>query len=184
MPPNLNPSIAGCIANGKRLTEDAQLLHEFDRFPSAQSLAILAQEEFAKAFLLVLVSKAIIPWTEECKRALRSHECKHLAGVMIEWLGPPLEEALAHCNAGGQGRQLNNVPADVAVAINIVRHEKFERFRSGYAARHPEDDGPSRRIADGLLDLIKQQGLYVGLNGGRIDPRFAFRVCPASRPEG
>lgn len=169
-PPDLTDSIASCIANGERLVEDAELLHSFCRFPTALSISVLAQEEFAKAFLLVLVRREVIPWTIECQKALRSHDCKHLAGVMIEWLGPPLDEALARSSTSSRGKQFESFPPNIAVAINILRHEKFERFRSGYADRDPEDNGPSRKIAEGLLDRVKQRGFYVGITKqGQVD---------------
>ncbi|MCR6650091.1 MAG: AbiV family abortive infection protein [Cellvibrionaceae bacterium] len=157
--PVLDGAIANCIVNGKRLQEDARLLLDFDRNPSALSVAILAQEEFAKAFLLILARRKVLPWTPEFQRALRSHECKHLAGVMIEWLGPSLDEALSRARKGIEGKGIEYLPPDVAVALNILRHEKFERFRRGYSDKHPEDGGASRKIAEGLLDRIKQRGL-------------------------
>ena len=167
---NLVPSIEVCIENGERLIEDAQLLKDFDRLPTALSLSILAQEEFAKAFLLILVQKQVIPWTAECRRALRNHECKHLTGVMIEWLGPPLNEALERCQNSGRGNDFEFFPQDVASAINILRHEKFERFRFNYAERDPESNGLPRKIAEGKLDRKKQQGFYVGVNSyGKVN---------------
>jgi AbiV family abortive infection protein len=40
------------IANAQRLAEDAQLLLDAERFPSAASLAILALEEAGKVIIL------------------------------------------------------------------------------------------------------------------------------------
>ena len=59
MPPKaetLSKSISATIANGKKLLEDAQSLFDWERFSTAFALAVLAQEEFAKAFLLQLVA--------------------------------------------------------------------------------------------------------------------------------
>lgn len=65
----------------------ALAVDELERFPSAVALAMLAQEEYAKAFMLVLVRDGCLPWTRELRRAARNRECKHLVGVIIERLG-------------------------------------------------------------------------------------------------
>lgn len=162
-PPNLDNAIFDCIANGKRLKEDAETLIELGRAPTALAVAVLAQEEFAKAFLLVLARREVIPWTKELQRSLQSHECKHLVGVMMEWLKPSLEEELARVQAAINGNEIEFLPLDVAVAINILRHEKFEQFRNGFSTKDAEDKGFSRKISKGFLDRLKQSGLYVGI---------------------
>lgn len=162
--PNLKTTIQGCLRNGQRLVEDAELLRDFHRHPTAFAVAMLAQEEFAKAFMLVLMSEGVVPWTPETRRSLHSHECKHLVGVLVEWLGPPWEEQERRLNAWISGnRPKPAIPHDVAVAINILRHEKIERLRTGYSWADPEDSGLSRKVAEGLRDRAKQRALYVGV---------------------
>jgi AbiV family abortive infection protein len=163
-PPNLRTTIQGCLRNGQRLVEGGELLRDFDRHPTAFAVAMLAQEEFAKAFMLVLMNEGVVPWTPEMRRSLHSHECKHLVGVLVEWLGPPWEEQerrLKACIGGNPPKPA--IPHDVAVAINILRHEKIERMRTGYSWPDPEDSGPSRKIAEGLRDRAKHRALYVGV---------------------
>jgi AbiV family abortive infection protein len=58
---NLSHSIPVCIDNGKKLLDDAKLMFDWDRFSTALALAVLAQEEFAKAFLLQLVVDDALP---------------------------------------------------------------------------------------------------------------------------
>ena len=60
-------SIQACIENGRRLLEDAEWTS--NRASTGLALAMLAQEECAKAFLLALVRDEILPWTEEIGRA-------------------------------------------------------------------------------------------------------------------
>ncbi|MFC1904899.1 AbiV family abortive infection protein, partial [Chloroflexota bacterium] len=55
-------AIEASIENGKRLLEDSELLRDSERFPTAKALAILAQEEFAKAYIFRLVQEGAIPW--------------------------------------------------------------------------------------------------------------------------
>ena len=61
-------------------------MRDWDRFGTAFALAILAEEEFSKAFLLYLVQDGAIPWTAEVRRAIRNHECKHLLTLLMDHL--------------------------------------------------------------------------------------------------
>lgn len=163
----LQQSIEACINSGKRLLEDAEwLMH---RESTGIALAMLAQEEFAKAFVLALVRDGIVPWTGEVRRSLRVHECKHLVTIIMEWLSAvneiranqPLEESLRRDDS-------LHLPANVAIAMNIFRHEMIERIGGGNPDHYPEWGGLARRIAKGKRDRKKQAALYVdiGDDGG------------------
>jgi AbiV family abortive infection protein len=86
----LEESITVTIENGKKLLEDAELLFGWDRFSTALALSVLAQEEFAKAFLLKLVSDDALPWLPEIQRSMTRHQSKHLLGIVMEWI-PPID---------------------------------------------------------------------------------------------
>ena len=166
----LSDAIEACIQNGQRLTKDADLLHELERFPTSYAVAILAQEEFAKSFILTLVRDDSIPWTEEVRKALYSHECKHLIGLVMEWVYPSFEKHLDRGMAFIRGEQPEDVPNHVATAINILRHEKLEKFKSGWSDKEPEWKGISRKVAEGWRDREKQRSLYIGISkDGWID---------------
>jgi AbiV family abortive infection protein len=79
-------TISACYENGKKLLEDAKLLFEWDRFSTALALSILAQEEFAKTFLLTLVADDALPWLPEVQQSMVKHQCKHLLAIVMEWL--------------------------------------------------------------------------------------------------
>ena len=81
-------SLSTCIENGRKLLEDAQLLFDWDRFSTSLALSVLAQEEFAKAFLLQLVVDGALPWLPEVQRSMARHQCKHLLALVMEWLPP------------------------------------------------------------------------------------------------
>jgi AbiV family abortive infection protein len=85
-------AIEACIENGNRLLEDSENLRDFDRFPSAKALAILAQEEFAKAYIMKLVQEGAIPLCDEILRATSDHHCKQLMAILMEYLFTPGEE--------------------------------------------------------------------------------------------
>lgn len=82
----LEQSISATMENGRKLLDDARLLSDWDRFPTAFALAILAQEEFAKSFLLQLVADEALPWLPEVQRSMAWHDCKHLLAIVLEWL--------------------------------------------------------------------------------------------------
>jgi AbiV len=84
-----------CLANGERLLCDAKFLSDPNqRFfedadvpwkPRSLALAMLAEEEFAKGFLLFLVGQGIIPWSNGVKHAARDHSSKHLLSALMEY---------------------------------------------------------------------------------------------------
>ncbi|MDD9946963.1 MAG: AbiV family abortive infection protein [Myxococcales bacterium] len=84
-------SAEACVENAKRLMETADDLLWTEHLGPACALAITAQEELAKAFLLNLVADGAIPWCEPVKRALKDHICKQVATVIMEWLTPSFE---------------------------------------------------------------------------------------------
>lgn len=84
----LSVSISAVRDNGRKLIEDAKLLFDWDRYSTATALAVLAQEEFAKAFLLELVRDDALPWIPEVQGSMARHQCKHLLGIVMEWLPP------------------------------------------------------------------------------------------------
>lgn len=75
---DIQASIDACIANGDRLLDDALLLEFQEPASTRLMVSILAQEEFAKAFLLFLVKQEIIPWDSDLLRVMKIHSCKHL----------------------------------------------------------------------------------------------------------
>jgi AbiV family abortive infection protein len=85
-PEVLSQSITATVDNGKSLHDDAKMLFDWDRFSAALALGVLAQEEFAKAFLLQFVADGALPWLPEVRMSIARHQCKHLLAIMMEWL--------------------------------------------------------------------------------------------------
>jgi AbiV family abortive infection protein len=195
--PKFIASARACLANGKRLLDDAEML-EFAEPPcSSLALAIIAQEEFAKGFLMCLVARDVIPWNSLIFRATRDHSCKQLLGLIMEHLNPEFDEfwkrmderlakhnevmklldALKSIDDPHQraemctridtiNRSLERFPATVADAINILRHEKVERWKSSrwVWGEEPQYDKKAKDVSEGRLDRDKQNSLYVRLN--------------------
>ena len=84
-PEVLSKSISATVDNGKSLLDDAKMLFDWDRFSTALALGVLAQEEFAKAFLLQLVADDALPWLPEVRMSIARHQCKHLLAIVMEW---------------------------------------------------------------------------------------------------
>ena len=81
-------AIHACLSNGRRLLDDAQTLEFSDPLATAYYLTLIAQEEFAKGFLLALVIRNVIPWDRRLLRAARDHRCKQLLCVVMDYLQP------------------------------------------------------------------------------------------------
>jgi AbiV family abortive infection protein len=125
----LKLAIAASLENGDRLMEDAKSMLEWERFPTAFALAVLAQEEYAKAPLLSLVDANAIPWSSDVRRALHDHVCKQLASVILDYLSPDTEEFLRRHDLSRIGEKKPVFPADVLDAIHVICHERIPRER-------------------------------------------------------
>lgn len=158
---NLTKAISAILDNGDRLVEDARYLVEYERFPTAYALCILAQEEYAKAFLLYLISEGAIPWTEELRRMLYSYTAKQLLSLIIDFLEP--DDFVAWLDK--RKNEDYKIPPHIADVINILRYEKLPK--EGQWAWIRDEDPPcnqlTRKIADGIVDKQKQDAIYVRL---------------------
>lgn len=162
----LTTSIMACIANGERILDDATQL-EFQKPPCTKlALSMIAQEEFAKAFILLLVREDVVPWSPQLLRAMRDHACKQLVGVIIEYIEPEWETIDQLDRIIREDIELGDrLPPRVASAINILRYEKISRWESNdwFWVDEPEYERPILSIAEGKRDRIKQDALYVRL---------------------
>jgi len=158
-------SARACLQNGRRLLDDSEFL-EFGEPPTtAYFLSLIAQEEFAKAFLLALVVRGVIPWERRLLRAARDHTCKQLLCIIMDYLNPDTDEFLERCNAGVLRHEIRKLPSKVVDAINILRHEKIGRWveRTWVWDEDPEYDRDALAVAEGKQDRLKQDALYVRL---------------------
>ncbi|MDI6808886.1 MAG: AbiV family abortive infection protein [Candidatus Eisenbacteria bacterium] len=161
----IEESVRAILQNARRLLDDAEFLKLNEPPATGYYLSLIAQEECAKAFLLALVQRQVIPWNQHILRASRDHTCKQLLCVIMEFLNPELEEFIERCNARGLRHELPRLPPRVADAMNILRHEKIGRWisRNWVWAEDPEYDKEARDIAEGERDRQKQDALYVRL---------------------
>ena len=176
-------AISACVANADRILDDAKYLEELERFPSARALGILAQEEFAKAYLLKFVDEGAIPMCDEVLRACRDHTCKHLIGLVMAHLFTPSEEWSSRDKQVRESRPDLVLPAHVADALNIFCHEKLLRWHwpnRGWF-EEPSYDQKAKKIAGGSLDRVKQNAFYVGV--GRDGVTSTPRCTPPEARE-
>lgn len=170
----LSQSIQICKKNGKRLLEDAEYLYDFDRYASAYGLAKLAQEEFAKGFILKLVENGALKWTAEVRRSLNHHVSKQLMAVIIDFLYPDTDEFIKMV----ENKTLLNRPKKVSDAINIYVHEVLNRWESSnwFWFEDPKYDKEAKSIFEGKEDKIKQNAFYVRISsdGKAIDSSLNF----------
>ena len=159
----LEAVVRASLENGDRLSEDAETMLDWERFPTAYALAVLAQEEYAKSFLLTLVDAGALSWSDDLGRALRDHICKQLAAVILDYLSPDTDEFLRRYDLSKIGERQPIFPADVLDAIHLICHERlprtWDRWWVGPSDR-PLDDRVNS-IAVGRLDGEKQDAIYV-----------------------
>lgn len=161
-------AIEACIENGSRLLEDSEYLNDYDRFPTAKALAILAQEEFAKAYIIKLVQEGAIPWCDEILRATRDHHCKQLMSILMEYLFTPWEDAKSMMERDKKIREKYQdflLPTKVADALNIFCHEKIRQWKSSswFLAEDPKYDADAKKVWKGKIEKSKQNALYVSI---------------------
>lgn len=157
-------AIQACVENGERLLEETYDL-ELRKPPSSRFfLIMIAQEEFAKAFIMFLIKEDIVPLNPPVLRAINDHACKQLVGMVMDYMimhWDDIEELKAAIsNDLDLGDRL---PNDVGSAMNLLRHEKIGRWESGTWewAEAPTYDASALRIAKGKKDRRKQDALYV-----------------------
>jgi AbiV family abortive infection protein len=187
----LNKAINACLDNARRLLDDAEFLGVSlgikESAPTSYALCVLAQEEYAKAFILYLVDHGCVPWNADVRKMLTNHTCKHLVTLVLDFLNPPYEifhKSVEDFLKGVRDDKTPYLPYYVVDAINIIRREKADKWSSRNDWIDPGDrpcDPVARKIGDGVLDKRKQDALYVrvGRTGNvistpsKIDSRLA-----------
>ena len=158
---NLSLSIRASFENAVRLLADSQYLLEYERFPTAFALSILAQEEFAKTFLLLLVKDGALPWDSNVHRALRDHTCKQLVASIMDYLDSESDK-WTQTYLATQTFPSKAFPSHIADALNIIHLEKLPRDEK-FLWEDGSCDEQARAIADGEIDKQKQNAIYVSL---------------------
>lgn len=92
---------------------------------------MIAQEEFAKAFILFLVKERIVLFNAPIRRAINDHTCKQLVGMIMDYIimhWDDLEELRAAIRIDYDlGDRL---PNDIGSAMELLRYEKIGRWES------------------------------------------------------
>ncbi len=154
-----------CVRNGCSLLEDAEYLRDWDKHGTAYALAILAEEEFSKAFLLYLIQDNAIPWSTEIQRAIRNHECKHLLAILMEHLAEKGEYWWSQALDQRIKAPDEPLPKRLIAAINLFRHDKIGRFHSpSWDVLEPIDyDSATKKVSQGSVERAKQSAIYVNI---------------------
>lgn len=153
-------TIRACIENGERLLEDARWWLADERSPTITALCILAQEEFAKAFLLYLVCEGVIPWTAKVRESLHSHKHKQLIGLIMEGLSSSNDAFFDRMTI--EPRDHKSLPPHITDAMKL--YVEKVRPRTHISCPPAVSDQIAKSIARGDRDRIKQDALYVGLS--------------------
>lgn len=135
---NLQDASFASYDNGRELLKDATILYDMERYARAISLAILAEEEFSKAFILYL-SSVDRRWDKVLHKALVDHRKKQaISGSLTELM------------------------------TAFVRHmdftaRSFMSFEFDFEGNVQENADHARKIyiKDGTKDLHKQRAQFV-----------------------
>jgi AbiV family abortive infection protein len=168
----LSHTVRACLDNGARLLEESYDL-EFRSPPSSRFfLVMIAQEEFAKSFIIYLVREDVLPFSASILRAINDHTCKQLIGLIMDYV-------IMHWDEVDEMRAMlrldhalgERLPEDIGSAMDLLRHEKIGRWESKnwVWAEEPEYHPTALNIADGKKDRHKQDSLYVRIGrDGRV----------------
>ena len=171
-PSALLKAIRACVENGDRLLEETYDL-EFRKPPSSRFfLIMIAQEEFAKAFILFLVKEDIVFFSPPLLRAINDHACKQLVGMIMDYMIMHWEDIEELKVAIDKDIDLGDrLPNDVGSAMELLRYEKIGRWESSnwVWAEDPKYETSALRISEGKKDRRKQDSLYVRIGrDGRV----------------
>lgn len=161
---NLTKAIEASLANGSRLLTESYDL-EFREPPATRYyLFMIAQEEFAKAFILYLVREGVAPFSAPVRRAMNDHSSKQLIGMIMDYMimyWETLDELKAEIRADVELGDL--LPNDVGSALEILCYEKIGRWagRNWIWADDPNYDAGAKDVAAGKKDQKKQDALYI-----------------------
>jgi hypothetical protein len=165
-------SIRSCVENGQRLLDEGYDL-EFRKPPSSRYyLTMIAQEEFAKAFILFLVKDGIAHLNQPVLRSMKDHTCKQLVGMVMDYVIMHWEEVAEMEAIVRRDFELGDrLPDDVRSAMELLRFEKIGRWESGNWswAEEPEYERSALSVYKGQKDRRKQDALYVNVDrNGRV----------------
>ena len=161
-PEDVQASIRACLSNGDRMMNDALQLEFQEEGGTRLAICMLAQEEYAKAFLLYFVREQLVPWDSDLLRVMRKHTCKHLLAIVMEYIDPEwetIEELRAILNAEFdlEGR----FPPRISSALNILY---WEMIRRGDFFDDNEYEPGVMAIASGKRDKVQQGAVYVDID--------------------
>jgi AbiV family abortive infection protein len=167
-------TIQACIENGERLLEESYNL-EFLNPPSTRFvLVMIAQEEFAKAFILYLIKEGTVPFTPSVLRAMNDHASKQLVGMIMDYMIMHWDNIDELKAAIDKDYELGDrLPYDVGSAMDLLRFQKIGGWEpdNWFWAEDPDSDYDTSalRIAEGKKDRHKQDALYVRIGrDGRV----------------
>jgi len=161
-----------CLDNGYRLLEERYALEFQPIFATRFYSAMIVQEEFAKAFILLLVRDDVIPFTPHVLRAMNDHVCKQLVGMIMDYIIMNWDETEKYMEMIRKDFELGDrMPDDVGSALELLRYEKIGRWerRAWVWDEDPNYDKSALAIFEGKKDRRKQDALYVRIGKeGRV----------------
>lgn len=170
---NLEEAIEVCRKNGLRLLEDAKNLYEYGSYPTAFGLTKLSQEEFAKAYILLLVHVGALNWTKEVQRSLNHHISKQIISILLDHINPNDEVFFKMIKE----KTLLSRPQKVVDALNIYVNEILMRWESKWIWMEEQKyEKEAKDIFEQKEEKLKQSSFYIQItkDGKAIDTTSKF----------
>ncbi len=185
-------SAKACLENGDRLLFDAEMLYDS---PRALPLAVIAEEEFAKGFLLWLVANDVVPWNPAVWRTCRDHSCKHLLTLVMEYSHPDSETILAQIEINNLRHRKVMALYDQLSTISILGASADERKelmcrREKLCAEIEQLDDEARRerllpnSVNDAIHILRNEKIRMWVSVWRCDEkydRFAQKLADGAR---
>jgi AbiV family abortive infection protein len=153
---NMEKTARAAYENGCSLIKDAVILFEVGRFPRAAALAILAEEEFSKSFMLIncaIQSR----WDSAIFNALFRHAEKQA-------FTESMRDFLELCDT--RNKIINQINQCQLIPISFSKHPSKEKIEEVISR------GKSR-IKEPIKDLLKQNCFFV-----RCDMKATLQCKP------
>jgi AbiV family abortive infection protein len=140
--------------NAQELADESEFLMKAGKYPRACSLAVLAAEEFAKAFLCKCYSVGMIT-DRNFHRDLANHDVKLVHFVKIVVANGLLSRHKREIDEAFRLRRLLKYHDIVKITLDRIAEKEKQQIKNAVDV-----------FAQG--DLIKQAGFYTDLDGKRI----------------
>lgn len=166
-----------CITNADRLYDDAIMMLESGRFPSATALSIIGLEEVGKGVMFALISMDALPAPATINKSLNSHDFKEYYSMICVSCAEQITEFLCEMHTECEV-PITDEEWVIEFFENLLTDDSFRYILSPYKARKEIDDIYSSEFTSNdeqSKNTIKNTSLYVDIaSDGSVRTPFSI----------